>query len=56
MASISLMLMMVFLVMAAVGLVFLLISMIFFLINRHRNKKGKEKSGDIRLQGFSSWC
>lgn len=52
MAFISLMLMMVFLVMAAVGLVFLLISMIFFLINRHRFKKGKEKKRRYKIAGI----
>ncbi|MDE6568890.1 MAG: MFS transporter [Lachnospiraceae bacterium] len=52
MAFISLMFMMIFLVMAAVGVVFLLIAMIFFLINRHRLKKGKEKKRRYKVAGI----
>ena len=52
MAFISLIFMAVFFVMAAVGVVFLLIAMIFFLINKRRLKKGKEKKRRYKIAGI----
>lgn len=52
MAFISLLFLGIFLVLGAIGLVLLLISLIFFLVNRRRNKKGTEKKRGYKIVGM----